>query len=76
MKAFNLVALAIVGAMTVSFGLGMLTSEFLDEQTAMMVTLPACLMLGLSARRITEKILGYTLFQALEEGVKDDSSGT
>ncbi len=71
MKAFNLTALAIGGAFVIMMGVSMLADAFLDKSTAMLVVMPIGLLVGLSARRVTEKILGYTLLEALREGNND-----
>ena len=71
MKALNLTALALGGAFAIVMGISMLADKFLDKSTAMMVVMPIGLLVGLSARRVTEKFLGYTLLEALKEDSND-----
>jgi len=71
MKAFNLMALALGGAMVIILGGSMLAESLLGKETAMLVIMPVALLVGFSARRVTEKILGYTLLEALKEGSND-----
>jgi len=74
MKAFNLVFLALGGAAVLVFGASMLAEQLFERETAMLIVIPLALTVGMSARRVTEKILGYTLLQALQEGNDDTSN--
>lgn len=71
MKALNLTALALGGALVIVMGISMLADAFLDKSTAMLVVMPIGLLVGLSARRVTEKFLGYTLLEALKADQND-----
>ena len=68
MKALNLILLALSLALIGSMGTAVLTEHFLSRDVAMPITLTISLLLGLSARRLTEKALGYTLLDAMKEG--------
>ena len=70
MKVFNLIALAIAGSVVIS----MLTAEIakiLMGESGIYVALPLALLIGLNARKGAEKLLGYTLQEAMQ-GAKDD----
>lgn len=71
MKTFNLFALSLGGAVVVVMGASMLAEQLLGRETAMVAVVPIALLVGLSARRVTEKILGYTLLEALREESND-----
>lgn len=74
MKAFNLVALAITGALLLTIAIAIIADKVLGKETAMMVVPPIVILVGMSARITMEKILGYTLYDALKED-SDESSG-
>ncbi len=68
MKAFNLIALTMALAL-LSVGTVCVIGDYLfNADTAKFVVMPFALLIGLSARRITEKILGYTLLEAMKDG--------
>lgn len=66
LKVFNLVFLSIGLALVSVQGLCMLGDALLGPSAQYVVLVPA-LLIGMNARKITEKILGYTLKQAQDE---------
>lgn len=70
MKALNLVALSLGGALVVVYAASLLF-DFLLGDSAPIVIAPLALIVGMSARKTTEKFLGYTLEEAMKEG-KDE----
>lgn len=74
MKVFNIVALALGGAIFVSMGIATLTGIFLEHSLAMPVTIALSLLIGFNARRTVEKLLGYTLEEAMKEGRDEPGS--
>ena len=71
MKVFNLIALSLGGALLIVMGISVLSEAILGKESAMFVVMPVALIVGFNARRTTEKILGYTLLEALKEGSND-----
>ena len=74
MKALNLIALSLGGALVLVLGVSMVAELLFGKDLAMFVIVPVALFTGLNARRVTEKFLGYTLLEALKEN-KDDTTG-
>lgn len=72
MKALNLILLAYGGSMLLILSLSSIVESYLGRENGMMIMMPVGLLVGLSARRVTEKFLGYTLLEALTEK-KDDT---
>lgn len=72
MKALNLMLLAYGGAIVLILSLSMIVERYAGHDNGIMTMMPVGLLVGLSARRVTEKILGYTLLEALQEK-KDES---
>lgn len=71
MKAFNIISLALGGAALISMGAAVVLGAILPHDVAMPITLVISFVVGFNARRTAEKILGYTLEDALKEG-KDE----
>ena len=71
MKTFNLMlvtmTIAIGGASAVSS-----LSHLLMGDAGAIIALPVAFLLGFNARRIAEKVIGYTLTEALAEEKKDE----
>jgi hypothetical protein len=67
MKALNLILLALAGAMLLSMTTGVVLSLILPQEIASPLHLVLSFLIGWNARQVTEKILGYTLKEALEE---------
>jgi hydrogenase/urease accessory protein HupE len=72
MKIFNLVALAMAGALVVSIGFSMMADYLLGRDAATNLTWIVSFIVGFSARTVTEKILGYKLVDALKEKEKNN----
>jgi ACR3 family arsenite efflux pump ArsB len=71
MKIFNILAIALLGSFVTIMGLSIGLEALLGKDTAMYIVLPTGLLIGMSARRIAEKILGYTTLEAMKEGSDD-----
>lgn len=71
MKLLNVVGLSLGGAFVVIMGLCMAGEALLGRETAMYVVVPPALLIGMFARRIAEKILGYTVLEAMKEDSND-----
>jgi FtsH-binding integral membrane protein len=69
MKTFNLMALSLAFAILGALGLCALFEFLLGPDQAKFVVMPFALALGFSARRIMQKLLGYTM----EEAIKMDN---
>lgn len=69
MKAFNLLALSVGLAAALCWGL-CLSADYCLPENARVFVMPLALAIGLSARRITQFLLGYTLEEAM--GVEDE----
>lgn len=70
MKAFNIIALSLALALLGSYALCYIGEQALGND-AKLVVFPVVLALGLFSRRIVQRILGYTL----EEAMKDKKDG-
>lgn len=72
MKALNI----ILGSLALGLGgatlICILADQFLSKDMAMVVAAPPIILLGMMSRRIVEKFMGYTLYEALQEGSKDE----
>lgn len=64
MKVFNLMLLAICGAMAASLAVSEILFNLMGDSSAFLA-IPICFVIGLNARKIAEKILGYTLEDAM-----------
>lgn len=53
-------------------GVAVAAEYLLGTETAKFVVLPIAMALGFSGRRITQKILGYTLEEAMKDGSQND----
>ncbi len=73
MKFLNLIVLAYGGSMLLVLSLSFIVESYIGRENGMMIMMPIGLLVGLSARRVTEKFLGYTLLESLQE--KKDESG-
>jgi hypothetical protein len=71
MKLLNIIGLALSISFLSIMGLGMGLEALLGRETAMYIVLPVGLLIGMSARRIAEKLLGYTTLEAMREGSDD-----
>lgn len=69
MKAFNLVFMSLGFAMVSVWGLCILGDVLLGDSAKYVIVVPA-LLIGMNARKIVQKIVGYTL----EEALKEDSN--
>lgn len=67
MKAFNLMALSLGGAILISVIIAMIASQVFSEEIAMPVTLILSFIVGHNSRKVTEKILGYTAEESMKE---------
>lgn len=74
MKLLNIIGLALGGAFITIMALSIGLEALLGKDTAMVVVMPLGLLIGMSARRLAEKILGYTTLEAMKEG--SDDAGT
>jgi tetrahydromethanopterin S-methyltransferase subunit E len=72
MRAFNLIALTLALVILSVMGLSILAEYLLGTETAKFVVLPFAMIIGFSGRRITQKILGYTLDEAMKDGASND----
>lgn len=72
MKAFNLIMLSLALVILTVTGLSALGEYLVGEDLAKFIVLPIAMVLGFSARRITEKIVGYTLLEAMKDGESND----
>ena len=73
MRLLNIILMSYVGAFVVIMALAMGLESLLGRDMAMYIVIPVGLLIGMSARRISEKILGYTVLEAMKDG-RDDSS--
>lgn len=71
MKILNIVGLTLAVTFLGSWGICMGLSALLG-QSAQYVSLPLCMLLALSSRKLVEKILGYTTLEAMR-GSNDQS---
>ena len=67
MKAFNLTFLSLGFTFVSVYGICYLGELTFGEDAKYFVILPA-LLIGMNTRKIMEKILGYTMEQAMKEG--------
>jgi len=74
MKALNIAVLSTALALIVSLGAAMAAESLFPKEIAMPISFTIALLFGLNSRRLTEKMLGYTLTEALEEGKKKDEN--
>lgn len=65
MKAFNIIALSLGGALLSVLFLSYVSELIFGEDIAKFLVIGPALIIGMSARRTVEKILGYTLLEAL-----------
>ena len=72
MKSLNIALLSTALALVVSLGAAMVAEQLFPKEIAMPISFTIALLFGLNSRRLTEKILGYTLSEALSEGNKKD----
>jgi len=72
MKIINLVALAILGSMILSAAISIVIHAILPQTVATVITLVVSFLVGYNARQATEKILGYTLLEAMEGDKKNE----
>ena len=72
MKAFNIVVGSLVLALGGAFLISMIAEQLFSRETAMIVVAPPVILLGMMARRLVEKFMGYTLLEALQEGDKNE----
>lgn len=68
MRVFNLIALSYGFALGGALGLCVLFEYMFGPDDAKFIVAPFALALGFSARRIMQKLLGYTLEEALKDG--------
>lgn len=73
MKMLVLIVTAYGGAAVIAMSIAVSSEYFFSREIAMMITIPVALAIGMSARRLAEKFLGYTVLEAMKEG-SDDSS--
>ena len=66
MKALGLVVVALGGAISLSFVVCEIAGLFLTRDVAMPVSMAISFVIGFNSRRAAEKILGYTLQDALK----------
>ena len=71
MKAFNLTFLALGFALLSVFGI-CYVAEYLFGESAKFVVIVPALLIGMNSRKIMEKILGYTLLEALKGDSNDE----
>lgn len=67
MRTFNLIALTLAFAGVSILGACALGEYFLGDD-AKYIVLPFGLILGMSARRLMEKVVGYTLLESMKDG--------
>lgn len=72
MKLFNIIALAYGGSFLTIMALAMTVESLVGKDQGMFIVVPLGLFIGMSARRTAEKLLGYTVLEAMKEG-SDDS---
>ena len=72
MKALNIVAGSLALALGGSFLIALLAEIFFSREVAMVVVVPPVILLGMSSRRIVERLMGYTLYEALSEENKNE----
>ena len=73
MKILNIYALTLAIAYLTSFGLITIANKYFGE-TGKYAVLPLVFLIGFNARRIVEKLVGYTLKEAIDESIKKHES--
>lgn len=67
MKTFNLVFLSLAFAILTTWSICYVADKFLSEQALKMFIIIPALLVGMNARKIMEKVLGYTLKDSVKE---------
>lgn len=72
MKVFNLTFLSLGFALASVFGICYVGEMLLGADTARFVVVIPALLIGMNARKIMQKILGYTMEEALKGQSNDE----
>jgi len=67
MKALNLILLAITGALVLSSAVSVASTLLIGGAIGQGISMGLAFLIGFNARAVAEKVLGYTLKEALEE---------
>ncbi len=66
MKIWNIVILSLLLCLVSGFGIAMIAKDLLGD-TGFLVALPLSFLVGFRARYIVEKLIGYTMEDAIKE---------
>lgn len=72
MKVLNILAGSLVLGFGGSYLICILADSLLGRDVAMFVAVPPAILLGMHSRRLVEKFMGYTLYEAMQG---DDKNG-